>query len=174
MAKKGTSKADASEPTNARALNGLRRLPAAPLEGVRLVNFTSEWKNIWHDSVAAHIVDGNPASTWLSEDGQFPQTFIFEIPAPAAIAEVSFNNPAKGDPDRGAKDIEISVSTQSASSGLRVVSTASLAKNDIGQGIPLDGASVARWLKVRVLTNHGNKDNTSLGDVFISGRPQPD
>jgi len=162
------------DPTNARALNGLRRLPAAPLAGVKLVNFTSEWENVWYDSLAANIVDGNPASAWLSRDGQFPQTFIFEIPAPAVISEVSFNNPAKGNPDRGAKDIEISVSTESASSAFRVVSTASLAKNDIGQGIPLDGAPVARWLKVRVLTNHGDKDNTSLGDVFIVGRPQPD
>jgi hypothetical protein len=55
-----------------------------------------------------------------------------------------------------------------------VVRTASLAKNDIGQGIALDGAPVGRWLKVRVLTNYGDKDHTSLGDISIVGRPQPD
>jgi hypothetical protein len=162
------------DPTNARALNGLRRLPAAAIEGVKLVNFTSQLENVWDSGVARNLVDGNPESSWLSRDGQFPQTFIFEMPTRSAISEVSFNNPAYGDPVRGAKDIEISLSSQSASSGFRVVRTASLAKNDIGQGIALDGAPVGRWLKVRVLTNYGDKDHTSLGDISIVGRPQPD
>lgn len=162
------------DPANARALKGLSRLPAAPIEGVKLVNFTSQRENIWGDALAGNIVDGNPESAWVSRDGQFPQTFILEMPMSVAISEVSFNNPAYGDPSRGAKDIEISVSRQSASSGFRLVRTASLAKNDIGQGITLDGAPVGRWVKVRVLANYGNKENTSLGDVSIVGRPQPD
>jgi hypothetical protein len=162
------------DPTNARALNGLSRLPAAPIEGVKLVNFTSQSQDYFGHGWAGNIVDGNPESAWLSRDGQFPQTFIFEMPTGAAISELSFNNPAYGDPTRGAKDIEISVSRQSASSGFRAVRTASLLKNDIGQGIALDGAPVGRWVKVRVLSNYGNKENTSLGDVSIVGRPQPD
>jgi hypothetical protein len=162
------------DPANARALKGLSRLPAGPIEGVKLVNFTSQRENIWGDALAGNIVDGNPESAWVSRDGQFPQTFILEMPMSVAISEVSFNNPAYGDPSRGAKDIEISVSRQSASSGFRIVRTASLAKNDIGQGITLDGAPVGRWVKLRVLANYGNKENTSLGDVSIVGRPQPD
>ena len=159
------------DPANERVLDGLSRLPDAPLEGLTLVNFTSQRENIWGDALASNIVDGNPSSVWVSRDGQFPQTLIFALPANAAISEVSFNNPAYGDPNRGAKDIEISVSTQSASSGFTVAATAVLAPNDIGQGIRLK-SPVGRWIKIRILTNHGNKDATSLGDVSFSGRLQ--
>jgi hypothetical protein len=88
------------------------------------------------------------------------------------ISEVSFNNPAFGDPDRNAKDIEISFSPQSATSGFGVVATAVLAQNDIGQGIRLKSLVVGRWIKVRILTNYGDKELTSLGDVSVSGKFQ--
>jgi len=160
------------DPTNERVLDGLNRLPDAPLDGLTLVNFTSQKENIWGDAVASNIVDGNPSSAWVSRDGQFPQTLILALPAKAIISEVSFNNPAYGDPQRGAKDIEISISSQSATCGFSVAATAVLAPNEIGQGIRLKSGLVGRWIKVRILTNHGNKDATSLGDISISGRPQ--
>jgi len=166
------------DPTNERVLRGLSRLPDAPLEGLALVNFTSE--AYFTTNVAAggpgasNMVDGNPNSAWVSGSGDLPQTFIFALPARTLISEVSFNNPAYGDPTRNAKDIEISVSSQSATSGFTVVATAALAQNEIGQGIRLKSAPVGRWIKVRILTNHGNKEATSLGDVSVSGRPQQD
>jgi hypothetical protein len=67
---------------------------------------------------------------------------MFALPATAAISEVSFNNPAYGDPNRGAKAIEISVSAQSATSGFTVAAMAVLAPNDIGQGIRLKSTPV--------------------------------
>jgi hypothetical protein len=161
------------DPTNERVLDGLSRLPDAPLEGLKLVNFTSETQQLAASGWASAIVDGDPGSVWLSRDGQFPQTLIFAFPSNAAISEVSFNNPAYGDPNRGAKDIEISVSSQSATSGFAVAAMGVLAPNDIAQGIRLKSAPVGRWIKVRILTNHGNKEKTSLGDISVSGRPQP-
>jgi hypothetical protein len=86
-----------------RALDGLNRLPAAPLDGLQLVNFSSQKENVWGDALASNIVDGNPTSAWVSRDGQFPQTIILALPRSAAISEVSFDNPAYGDPNRGAK-----------------------------------------------------------------------
>jgi hypothetical protein len=137
---------------------------------VKLVNFSSQRENIWHDAVAWNIVDGNPNSGWVSRDGQFPHTFIFQLPALASLSEVSFNNPAYGNPTRGAKDIEISMSSQSEASGFAVATKAALAPNEIGQGIRLAGSPSGRWIKVRILSNHGNTEATSLGDVTFIGR----
>jgi hypothetical protein len=155
-------------------LDGLSRLPDAPLEGLAIVNFTSE-AYFMHNVAAggpgaSNTVDGNPNSAWISGSRELPQTFIFAWPAQALISEVSFNNPAYGDASRNAKDIEISVSAQSATSGFAVVATAVLAKNDIGQGIRLKSPAAGRWIKVRILTNHGNEEETSLGDISVNGR----
>jgi hypothetical protein len=160
------------DPANQRVLDGLGSLPDAPLDGLTLVNFTGQRENIWGDAMASNLVDGNPSSLWVSRDGQFPQTFIFALPGNAAISEVSFNNQAYGDANRGARDVEISVSSQSATSGFAVAATAALAPNDIGQGVRLKPGMVGRWIKVRILSNHGNKEATSLGDIMVSGKPR--
>ena len=165
------------DPTNERILDGLSRLPNALLEGLALVNFTSEayfTVNVSQGGPgASNVVDGNPNSAWVSGNGELPQTFVFALPAHALISEISFNNPGYGNPDRNAKDIEISVSPQSATSGFVVVTTAVLAKNDIGQGITLKSPTFGRWIKVRILTNYGSKAATSLGDVSVSGKFRP-
>jgi tetratricopeptide (TPR) repeat protein len=159
------------DPTNERILDGLSRLPDAPLdEGITLVNFTSQLHNLSGYEPASHMVDGKPSSAWISGSSEFPHTLIFALSARALISEVSFNNPAYGNADRNAKDIEISVSSQSATSGFTVVATAVLAKNDIGQGVRLKSPAAGQWIKVRILTNHGNKEETSLGDISVSGR----
>jgi hypothetical protein len=86
------------EPTNERTLDGLSRLPDGPLT----INVASGGPG------ASNTVDGNPNSAWVSGSGDLPQTLIFALPAHASISEVSFNNPGYGDPDRNAKNIEIS------------------------------------------------------------------
>ena len=55
---------------------------------------------------------------------------------------------------------------------LTVAAMAVRTPNDIGQGIRLKSTPIGRWLKVRILTNHGDKEATTLGDVSVSGRPQ--
>ena len=162
------------DPTNERVLDGLSRLPDGPLEGLALVNFTSEayfMRNVAAGGPgASNTVDGNPNSAWVSGSGDLPQTLIFALPAHASISEISFNNPGYGDPDQNAKDVEISISPQSATSGFDVVATAVLAKNDIGQGVRLKSPAAGRWIKVRILTNYGSKEATSLGDVSVIGK----
>ena len=85
------------DPTNERTLDGLSRLPDRPLEGLALVNFTSEAYFTINVSAggpgASNTVDGNPNSAWVSGSGDLPQTLIFALPAHASISEISFNNP---------------------------------------------------------------------------------
>ena len=160
----------ADDPTNRVAWEGLRRLPENPIKGVRVANFSSESSSIFSGK-AADLVDGNPATGWNSSNGSFPQSFVFELPVDFEIAELSFNNVSRDAPNQASKDIEISVSADSATAGFVVVAKTALAQGEIGQGIRLKPAARGRWIKLRVLSNDGNPDYTQLGDVQIVGKP---
>ncbi len=89
-----------------------------------------------------------------------------------AITELSFNNAAHVAATRAAKDIEISISAQSATTGFEMAAKAVLAQGEIGQGVGIKPAKRGRWVKIRILSNYGSPDNTQLGDVEVIGRPQ--
>jgi hypothetical protein len=167
-ARKAFEEVLAADSSNRTALEGLHRLPAGPLKGIKVVNFSSEY---YSDS-APQLVDGNPNTGWVSANGNLPQSFVFELPAESDVSELSFNNVSRNEPEQASKDVEISFSTDSPTAGFEVVSKTTLAKGEIGQGVRLSGPTRARWIKLRILSNHGHKDYTQLGDVQIVGRPR--
>ncbi len=159
----------AKDPTNKTAWAGLEQLPDHRLKPLIVVNFSSQWIDSWG---ASKIVDGDPASVWQSADGTFPQSFVLELPVESSITELSFNNAAHVAATRAAKDIEISISAQSATTGFEMAAKAVLAQGEIGQGVGIKPAKRGRWVKIRILSNYGSPDNTQLGDVEVIGRPQ--
>ena len=146
------------------AWKGLALLGDGPLKGLRVVNFSSY--SGWHPS---NLVDGDPATIWSAGDATFPQSVVLEFPVECGIGELSFNNPAS---DHATKDLEISVSTQSPTAGFTVVGKTTLARGEIGQGVPIAGAPSAKWLKIRVLSNYGHASYTYLGEIVVNGRPR--
>jgi tetratricopeptide (TPR) repeat protein len=168
QARKAFEEALQKDPANRTAWAGLGQLPDHPLKPVTVVNFSSEYGG-WP---ARHITDENPATSWSSRGGTFPHSFVLEIPVEAAISQLSFNN-AASPANQAAKDIEISFSNQSATAGFEVATKTSLAQGEIGQGINIKPARSGRWIKLRILSNHGGADYTQLGDVEVIGRPQP-
>ena len=152
------------DPTNQMAWKALGVLPDAPIKGLKVLNFSSYVS--WHPS---NLVDGNPASIWSASDATFPQSIVFEFPVECNVKEVSFNNATA---DFASKDIEISASTQGATSGFSVIGKGTLAQGEIGQPVPLSGTPAVKWLKLRVLSNYGNKGYTYLGDMVVTGRPR--
>lgn len=157
------------DPANRTAWAGLGELPDDRLKPLSVINFSSQWSS--GSAAAANIVDGDPAYGWMSLDGNFPQSFILELPVECTLSELSFNNVPRGDANRAAKDIEISVSAQSETTGFEIAAKAVLAKGEIGQGVAVRPAKRGRWVKIRILSNHGNPDGTELGDVELIGRP---
>ena len=158
------------DPTSRTAWAGLGQLPDNRLASVKVVNFSSEYNASW---VAANITDRNPNSYWLSADGTLPQSFVIELPVHAAISELSFNNAARDNAKQAAKDIELTFSDQSATSGYDSPLKTTLAQGEIGQGVNVTPARIARWVKLRVLTNYGDPKYTQLGDVDVIGKPRP-
>jgi F5/8 type C domain-containing protein len=143
--------------------------PVEELKGIKVVNFTSH--QAIFSAAPSEIVAGDPGKVWASSDGNFPQEFVLELPAEAIISHVVFNNPPHQDAKRSSKDVEISVSTQHASFGFEVAAKAVLQQGAIGQGIELKPARQARWIKIRILSNYGSPDRTSLGMLQVLGRP---
>ena len=160
------------DPTNKTAWAGLGQLPDQPIPGVRVVNFSSEYSGS-PNFKAGNIADGNPNSVWSSFDGTLPQSFILELPVHTAISEMSFNNSARDKPNQAAKDVEISFSDQSATSGFERAFKAALTAGEIAQGVTVKPPKNARWVKLRILSNHGDMEGTQLGDVGVVGKPQP-
>jgi hypothetical protein len=155
-----------SDPSNRTAWEGLRRLPDSALKPIKLVNFSSEYYG------AAGLVDGNPNTGWVSGNGNFPQSFVFELPVESDVSELSFNNVSSNEPEQSSKEVEISSSVDSATAGFEVVTKATLAQGEIGQGVRLKSPTRARWIKLRILSNYGHPSRTQLGDVQIVGKPR--
>ena len=167
QARKAFEDVIASDPSNRVAWEGLRRLPAGPLKGIKVVNFSSE-------SIlgpAAQLVDGNPNTVWISANGNFPQSFVFELPMEIDVSELSFNNVSRNEPEQASKDVEISFSTESPTAGFEVVAKTTLAQGEIGQGVRPRSPTRTRWIKLRILSNYGHAGYTQLGDVQIVGKP---
>ena len=142
--------------------------PVEELKGIKVVNFTSHYRVF--SAAPSEIVAGDPGKIWASSDGNFPQEFVLELPGEATISYIVFNNQAFEDAKRSSKDVEISVSTQHASFGFEVATKAVLQQGAIGQGIELKPARQARWIKIRILSNYGSPDRTSLGMLQVLGR----
>jgi len=140
---------------------------AAPIKGIKVVNFSSEY----YVGSGAAIVGEKTDHVWAAKDGNFPQSFVLELPSEAVISYLVINNQAFGDPKGASKDIEISVSSQGSAFGFSPPVKALLERGEIGQGIALQPPLKGRWVKIRILSNYGRTDSTTLGIVQVIGRP---
>ena len=159
----------ARNPDDATALLNLKQLPVRRLAGARLVNFSSQY----HSRPAANILDGKPNVGWLSIDASLPQTFVLELPRQSQIFRFSFDNATQEASYSGisAKDVQISVSLEAEDLGYREVARYMLKKGEIAQGFKLDSPVRARWIKLSILSNHGNESYTELMEFRVIGEP---
>jgi tetratricopeptide (TPR) repeat protein len=158
------------DPQNKTAWAGLGQLPADRVAPLRVVNFSSESAGYFN---AANVTDENPGTVWQSSDGTLPQSLVLELPVHAQISELSFNNAARGQVNQAAKELEISISDQSATAGFGNPINITLSRGEIGQGVGLKPVRTGRWIKLRILSNYGDPERTQLGDVGVVGKPHP-
>lgn len=122
-----------------------------------------------------HLLGVNikPNVGWSSIDGSLPQTFVIELPSEFAISRFSFDNATQEAKYLGisAKDIQIFVSLEAEDLGYQEVGTFTLRKGEIAQGFKLSSPVRARWIKLKILSNHGNADYTELMEFRAIGVP---
>ncbi len=173
-AKQYFEQALAYNPEEETPLINLKQIPPGPVVGARLVNFSSQYSDDdcyrYQGFCAEYILDGKPNKGWVSADGKFPQTFVVELPREFLISSFSFDNAARGEEDRAAKDVEIYVSLEAAHLGYQEIDTFTLKKGEIAQGFKLASSVRARWIKLNILSNYGNANYTELMEFRIIGR----
>jgi hypothetical protein len=106
---------------------------------------------------------------WMSGNPRFPQDIVFSFfsQQPAVVAAVEVN-PASEAGLGAAKDVEVWVSTESATTGFTKVGEASLDNVNVLQAIAIPPTE-ARFIKLRVLSSYAppNSQNTLLRRVRV-------
>lgn len=116
---------------------------------------------------AANLFDADDLGTsWISYDRYFPQDFTiaFKDDREAMVDKVRLTLSAKDKPSTWPSEVAISISRQNPLDGFVEIGRFPVAKRAgpqefrVGQG--------ARFVKVRILDNHGGK-RTSLGEIAV-------
>jgi hypothetical protein len=162
----GTESKEAAE--NAKKLRE-QGLGAQPIGGIKVVTYTS--RSIGYRGPHT-LFDGDPDEWWESADGFFPQSFVFELPGPFLVTGFSFDNATPGAQDRASREVEISVSVTAAHLGFGPVASYTLKQRDINQGFQLSKPVRARWVRLDIRSNYGNKGQTALNELRILGVPE--
>lgn len=109
---------------------------------------------------------------WCSKDLNFPKDFPQEVVLsffgyqPGLIAMVVINTATRNDPANWAKDVEIWVSKDSPDQGFTKVAQKTLS-NDPGDQVISFQPATARYVKIRVLSNYGDKSEVQMGKVKV-------
>jgi len=109
---------------------------------------------------------------WCSADSDFPKDFPQEVVLsffghqPALIANVVINTATRDDPPTWAKDVEIWVSKDSPDQGFTKVAQKTLS-NDPGDQVISFQPTTARYVKIRALSNYGDKAEVQMGKVKV-------
>lgn len=120
---------------------------------------------------AANLFDADESGTsWLSYDRYFPQDFTiaFKDDQEALVEKVRLTLSRTSDPTTWPSEIAIALSKQSPLDGFEEIGRFSVNKRSGSQEFPV--GQKARFVKVRILDNHGGK-RTSLSQIsVIEGR----
>lgn len=116
------------------------------------------------------IIDGTTFKGWNSQEGEkFPLVFVFELSEECEIQKFGFNNECERE-YKGicSKDLKVEVSTTDASSGYTTVLQPKLEEYAPTKYFDITPTK-ARWVRVTILSNYGNKTNTELMEIEAIG-----
>lgn len=141
--------------------------------GAKVVAFSSEFGGSWSASAIIDDFDfvgeyqDREVPNWCSYDyAPFPHWLVIELPKSTWITTLIFNNriadEVGGYDGISAKDIRVEMSNASAKDGFATVASFQLEKGKNGQEVRIEPTQ-ARWLKIVILSNHGNTQYTELG-----------
>lgn len=118
------------------------------------------------------MIDGSSIHNWVGENK--PQSFVFELPDPATIRTLEFDNDTAGmgGLDAGIKELTVEVSSTSADSGYQEIFSGTLVKGENGQRFAVAKPLAGRWLRANFKSNHGG-DRYSLTEIHAFGDTSP-
>ncbi|MDR1678614.1 MAG: OmpA family protein [Prevotellaceae bacterium] len=116
------------------------------------------------------IIDGTSYKGWnSSEEAKFPLVFVFELSEECVIEKFGFNNECEQE-YKGicAKNLIVEVSSESADAGYTTVLEPVLEEYADTKYFDIEPVK-ARWVRVSILSNYGNKTNTELMEIEALG-----
>jgi len=126
------------------------------------------------------MIEGNLHNYWASGKpglrGWAPQSFVIELERQYALTRLVVDNreiDEEAFPGVSARKVRFSASTESSQSGWQPVASMEAAQFARKEVI-LDKPVRARWLKVEVLSNYGNKSYTEINELEAYGKPVGD
>ncbi|HEY7530173.1 MAG TPA: VWA domain-containing protein [Gemmatimonadota bacterium] len=145
---------------------------AAEIVGGRVESVTSS--DAESEQGARGLIDGNRLTVWESEPGSpLPQGIVlsFHERQPVLVSAVVVQ-PPPASPDQWPKDVEVWASMDSSSASFTRVAAATLLNEAVEHAIRFDPVE-ARFLELRILTNHGNESRVRMGDVRVLEGARP-
>jgi len=126
------------------------------------------------------MIEGNLLNYWASgkpgPKGWAPQSFVIELDREYELSRLAVDNreiDEKAYPGVSARKLRFSASTESSQSGWQPVSLMEAAQFGRKEEI-LDKPVRARWLKIEILSNYGNKSYTEINELEAYGKPVGD
>ncbi len=126
--------------------------------------YDSQWGNYW-------IMDEDPKSGWCCHKGKILNNVcVIELAEKSVFDRVEFDTGSIDGAGRGAKDIAIELSNDSAAEGFTKILSVSLVDQKDHQSFPVTSDTSGKWLRLTVKNNHGSSDYTELMDFRAYGK----
>ncbi len=143
--------------------------------GGRVASFSSQDNDEWS---ANNLIDGKVITPfgWRTKVGVAePAEVVLELPAVAPLARLAFSNRLGYESyyrKNRIKDLEIWLSSESATTGFEKIATVRLDEFDGWKSFQLPQPRNARWIKLRGLSNYGGAEvSYALGEVMAFAEP---
>lgn len=130
--------------------------------GAQVVAFTSQRPGY----EASHLINeyaGPDYPGWRSADATFPQDIVVEHQNVSTIQKVILTQQPNEPPDTWARDFEIQVSTEGPDRGFVTVGHWQLQQVEGPQRFTFAPVP-SRWTRLRILSNYGSREYTSLAE----------
>lgn len=142
---------------------------AAFASGALIESSTSDYGGGWE---ARWITDEAPDTGWSSEQGKAgPFVIVLSLPDRSEIRSLEFDTAKTENDARAAKDIDVTISDTSATTGFAQVASVSLKSGADKQVFPVSAPARGRWIKLTIKTNHGDSDYSQLMEFRALGSP---
>ena len=148
--------------------------------GAHIVAFSSNYAGGWDvtNLIGDDEGEGGSLPVWCTEqNAPFPHWVVIELTKPSWITTLIFNNfipdEAGGWEGISAKDVEVHLSSVSATDGFKKMASFQLERNKNNQVVRLEPTQ-GRWAKIIITANWGHPEYTELGMLGAwddGGRP---
>jgi outer membrane protein OmpA-like peptidoglycan-associated protein len=127
-------------------------------------NYGGGWDGMW-------LIDESPTTGWAPEkDAKGPFEIVISLPEKSEIHAVGFDTAHVDGDNRAAKNVDVLISDESATSGFRPLANVTLANAKDGQRFAVTTPGAGRWLKLVVKSNFGDADYSEIMNFRAFGK----